>query len=238
MRAFIHAFQGKPWNEECESAYRGFEKLGIDCVLFSTNEELNARELKDIVVGGMLIMEHVLKENGVQFDNYNYPSELEKYCGRDIWTVKLKDIKKQKLPIFIKPVREKAATGIIVKNLDDISEYQHLDPEEEIICSEVIDFVSEWRCFVRYGEIIGIQFYNGDPDVKCDRSVIDEAIKVYTGIPAGCSLDFGVASDGRTLLIEMNDGFAIGSYGLPDEEYARLLVARWAELNGTEDIFK
>lgn len=26
MRVFIHAFQGKPWNEECEAAYNGFKK--------------------------------------------------------------------------------------------------------------------------------------------------------------------------------------------------------------------
>lgn len=35
MRAFIHAFQGSPWNEECEAAYSGFRKLGIESVLFS-----------------------------------------------------------------------------------------------------------------------------------------------------------------------------------------------------------
>ena len=39
MRAFIHAFQGEPWNEECKAAYDGFKKLGIECVLFTTNEE-------------------------------------------------------------------------------------------------------------------------------------------------------------------------------------------------------
>ncbi len=44
--------------------------------------------------------------------------------------------------------------------------------------------------------------------------------------------------DGWTLLIEMNDGFSLGVYGLEGTLYARLLTARWAELNGTEDIFK
>ena len=34
MRAYIHAFQGKPWNEECEAAYNGFRKLGSECILF------------------------------------------------------------------------------------------------------------------------------------------------------------------------------------------------------------
>lgn len=45
-------------------------------------------------------------------------------------------------------------------------------------------------------------------------------------------------NDGRTLLIEMNDGLALGYCGLPDEEYAKLLMARWAELNDTKDPFE
>ena len=50
-------------------------------------------------------------------------------------------------------------------------------------------------------------------------------------------MDFGVTDDGRTLLIEINDGFSLGTYGIEDTLYAKLLTARWAELNGTEDIF-
>ena len=53
--------------------------------------------------------------------------------------------------------------------------------------------------------------------------------------PAGRAIDLGVTSDGRTLLVEVNDGFALGSYGLDDVTYALLLSARWAELVGTED---
>lgn len=111
MRAFIHAFQGKPWNEECEAAYNGFQKLGIECVLFTTNEQLDERNSEDIVVGGMLVMGHTLTQLNVEIPNYNYPEELVKYRGRNIWTVKLKDLKQISLPVFIKPVEEKAAKG-------------------------------------------------------------------------------------------------------------------------------
>ena len=85
MRAFIHAFQGRPWNEECEAALKGFRNLGIECRLFTTNEELDERELQDIVVGGMLMMGHVLRENRITTEEYNYPDELSGYLGRKIW---------------------------------------------------------------------------------------------------------------------------------------------------------
>ena len=95
MSAFIHAFQGKPWNEECKAAYDGFKKLGIECLLFSANEELDQRKPGDIVVGGMLIMGHVLSQDNVAILNYNYPEELEEYRGRNIWTVKIKKAQSQ-----------------------------------------------------------------------------------------------------------------------------------------------
>lgn len=235
MRAFIHSFQGKPWNEECEAAYRGFTKLGVESILFTTNEELDQRNPEDVVVGGMLITGHVLSQYGITPENYNYPEELLEFCGRRIWNVKLKNLKEEKLPIFIKTAEEKAAKDIIVNSWADISEYEHLDPESEILCSEVMNFVSEWRCFVYYGEILGIQFYNGNKQSQCERSVVEAAVKTYSDIPAAYSLDFGVTDDGRTLLIEMNDGMAIGCYGLPDELYAKFLTARWAELAGCID---
>ena len=88
MRAYIHAFQGRPWNEECQAAYDGFISLGIECVLFTTNEELDGRAGEDIVVGGMLIMNHSFAELGIQLPDYNYPEELRSYLGRRIWKIR------------------------------------------------------------------------------------------------------------------------------------------------------
>lgn len=51
----------------------------------------------------------------VDIPNYNYPEELKKYIGRNIWTTRLKHIKEEQLPIFIKPVAEKIAKGVVVK---------------------------------------------------------------------------------------------------------------------------
>lgn len=238
MKAYIYSFEGKPWNEECMAVFSGFSKLGTECVLFATNEQLDQRKPEDVVVGGMLIMRHALNELGIEPPCFDYPDELIKYRGRNIHTAKIKDLKHEKLPVFIKPTEEKAAKGIIVNNWNDFSEYEHLDPETDIYCSDVVNFLSEWRCFVRYGKILGIQLYKGDITYPCDVRVIEEAIKNFKTIPAACSLDFGKTDDGRTLLIEMNDGYAIGCYGLDDTLYAKFLTSRWAELTRTKDPWK
>ncbi len=58
--------------------------------------------------------------------------------------------------------------------------------------------------------------------------------------PMGCSIDFAVVvKDGkeRTVFLEMNDGYALGNYGLYHLSYAKLISARWSQLLGREDVF-
>lgn len=238
MRAFIHGFQGKPYNIDCKKAVDGFQKLGVETVLFTTNEEFDERQPEDVVVGGTIITWHALNQRGITAESFDYPEELSSFLGRKIWDTRLKDIKKEIPPFFMKPVEDKLAPAIVVNTWDDLHPYSLLPPETEIHCSEPVVFVSEWRCFLLYGKIIGLEFYFGDANVTCDQSVIDDAVNSFPNMPAGFCLDFGVTNDGRTLLIEANDGYSLGSYGLEETLYVRLLTARWAELNNTEDIFK
>lgn len=65
--------------------------------------------------------------------------------------------------------------------------------------------------------------------------MVDAAVIDYKSAPAGYALDFGVTRDGRTLLVEINDGYALGCYGLQHNLYAKLLEARWAEMVGVPD---
>ncbi len=56
MKAFIHGFQNKPYNIDCQIAYDGFLKLGVEPVLFTTNEEFDKRNPEDVVVGGVIMV--------------------------------------------------------------------------------------------------------------------------------------------------------------------------------------
>lgn len=236
--AFIHSFRGKAWNEECQTAYKGFQKLGFECVYFTTDEELAFRRKEDIVVGGMLIMSAVMEEYGIQTENYNYPDELQNFMGRHIWVTELENLYNEKFPLFVKPLEEKIAQGLVIHSCDELREYDNLDGKTKMICSEVVNFISEWRCFVRYGEIVGLQHYKGNKTICCDEDVIHHSVMKCKNFPAGYTLDFGITSDGKTLLVEMNDGYSIGCYGLEDTMYAKFLYARWAELMGIDDILR
>lgn len=240
MKAYIHVINGIPWNEECAAALRGFSAFGIETVPFSSTDELVARSREDVVVGGTLILAHALGEYHALPENYSYPPELSTYYGRKIWRTQLKYMHKASYPLFIKPVQDKAAHGMVFSSFQELvnSEYASLSPDTEILCSTVVSFVSEWRCFVLYGEIIGIRCYLGDHRIWPDDAVIFEAVSDFFHSPVAYALDFGVTADGRTLLVEKNDAVALGCYGLGDDLYARLLSARWAELTGTADVLK
>jgi len=102
--------------------------------------------------------------------------------------------------------------------------------------SEIVEFAAEWRVFVRYGELLDVRPYKGNWRLHFDAQVIENAVKDFATAPAGYALDFGVTKCGRTLLVEANDGYSIGHYGLYFINYAKLLSARWAQLTGQRDV--
>ncbi len=75
------------------------------------------------------------------------------------------------------------------------------------------------------------------------RDLIDRVAAAFCTIPnrpMGCSIDFAVTvKDGKqqTIFLEMNDGYALGNYGLYHLSYAKLISARWSQLLGREDVF-
>ena len=124
---------------------------------------------------------------------------------------------------------------VVVRSTKDLIGCGIQGVDQEVYCSEVVKFEAEWRCFVRYGQILSVRQYKGDWRRHYDPEVIENAVKEFRSAPAGYAIDFGLTDDGRTLLIEFNDGYALGCYGLFYIDYAKLLSARWAELTGTED---
>ena len=236
MRAFIHSVGGTPFNEECESAQRGFERLGVETVLFSNNEILDKATRNDVVVGGLLVCEHALALQGVSMPTIDYPSDLTKYLGRRITIKQVSKIKPQDLPVFVKPIQEKDLPGLVIENEKDLEPYLAKGEDYQLYVSKPVRFVSEWRVFVRNGQVLGARHYLGDCAVEPDWIVALQAVARFGSHRLnGYALDIGVTEGGQTLLVEVNDGFALGSYGLDDVSYALLLSARWSQLMGVPD---
>ncbi|WP_310482950.1 ATP-grasp domain-containing protein [Chamaesiphon sp. VAR_48_metabat_403] len=224
---------------ECGVAYYGFKLLGWEIIPFQSLTAIADFQPGDLVVGRILDINIALELSAVARPlPLDYPPELRQFLGRKIWQSTIDDlVASSQWGIFIKPATEcKKFTGRAILNSQDLIKCGDLfDGSQLVWCAELVEFRSEWRCFVRYNKILGVHLYQGDWRLAGDPQVIEAAVAAYTSAPTGYAIDFGVTSTGETLVIEVNDGYALGNYGLPPIYYAQLLSARWAELTDTED---
>ncbi|HGP8432650.1 TPA: ATP-grasp domain-containing protein [Streptococcus pneumoniae] len=131
---------------------------------------------------------------------------------------------------FIKPkAGSKVFTGRVVNGTHDLIGIG-LPFDYPIWISEVVEFIAEWRCFVLDGRVLDVRPYTGDYHAQFDASVIDEAISCWKDAPIAYGLDIGVTRDGRTLVVEVNDGYALGNYGLSPLKSINFHRARWKEM--------
>jgi hypothetical protein len=220
-------------------AYQGFKVLGGHCKLVSNNTEINDDNKENIAVGGIGFVKDRLKILNIEIpDVVDYPEEIQSYLGRNIWTSTINEIA-DKLPYcFIKPKhKQKFFTGLVIKDLSSLRSKGIQDDNYEVWCSDVIEPVAEFRCFVRYGKIIDIRKYKGHYSVTPDYNVIQNCIKDYKSAPLAYGIDFCVTKDNKTLLMEVNDAYALGEYGLFYIDYSKMLYTRWSEMVDCKDYF-
>ena len=238
MKIYIQSYEnGIPHNYNFMNAYQGFSEMGFEIVPFNDNTVLNNSNREDIVVGYVGTVRSRLRDFGVIAPEMDYPEELKEYLGRAVWKTKMNEVNNhpENWPVFVKPVEDKQFTGVIVRSTKDLIGCGIQGVNQDVYCSEIVPFKAEWRCFIRYGNILSVRPYKGDWRLHYEYKVIETAVSKYKTAPAGYAIDFGITKDGRTLLIEVNDGYALGCYGLFYLDYAKLLSARWAELTHTND---
>lgn len=90
-------------------------------------------------------------------------------------------------------------------------------------CKDIINFISEWRVYVSNKEIIGIKHYKGSVFKIPQEKTIKEIINSYTTQPNTYTIDIGITEINFNILIEVNDGYSSGNYGLNEIQYAKFL---------------
>lgn len=190
----------------------------------------------DLVVGGLPAVRAALRQLGHRLPEANdYPDELTPFLRRRIWRTTMAGVRasldRGTGPLFVKPRgRIKRFTGTVVRDARDWP-LTTVSPSQPVWCSEVVEWLSEHRVFIATGGVLDIRPYWGDASTSPDIDVIGRCLYALRDrAPAGFALDVGVLTDGSTTVIEMNDGFSLGRYGLAPAPYVELLAARWIEL--------
>ena len=182
----------------------------------------------------------------------DYPEVLQEYMGRKVWKDTINSISQDKnkwsAGYFVKPVKSKVFTGKIIRSINDLVGCGNCHEDYEVIVSEPIDILAEWRCFIIYDKIVDVRPYGSISSLNYngylyhyDSKVLQDMLSTFKNWnerPMACSMDICYTKDGRTLLVELNDAYSLGCYGLPDILYAKLISARWSQLLNREDEYR
>lgn len=200
---------------------KSFEKLTID-------------KHNDVCIGSVEFTTMFFKKCNVEVPKYiGYPKELDEFLGRKIIETTFENLDDD-YPYFVKPSEDvKLFTGDTVtkpQHLDYIKQYGNCKNDTKVFKSEIVDFITEYRVFVSKGEIRGIKHYRGDFEKFIDVDVVHQMVEKYKTCPSAFTLDVGLTTEGKTLLIEVNDMWSIGSYGLDAKIYTLLCIRRLKEI--------
>ena len=231
-------------NKNVYNAWYGFTKMGIWAESFVWSD-LQAGRLElardAAIVGGILTVRTALEQLGAPAPaNIDYPAALLPFLLRRVERSTVREAHRRCVddrfdpPVFMKPVTgHKEFTGHVLAVYRDrllTAAWALAEPDTAVWLSDVVAFVAEWRYFVHGREIVGVGHYHGDPLRAPDPTVVRTTVAAYTRSPAAYTIDFGVLTDDTTALVEVNDGFSFGCYGLNPYPHAQMLATRWQEL--------
>lgn len=225
---------------------RGYEVVPFN--MLELHDGMLDRDLREeaertIVFGSVGAVLSALRRAGRSTPaNVDFPDELQEFLGREVRFATMGDVRgweregSARLPLHVKPRdRQKLFTGMMVAAFRDLIATANVRDEEPVIVQEPVAMRSEWRASILRGEILHVGNYRGDPLVFPDPAVMKSAVERYESAPIGYGMDWAVTDEGRTLLVEVNDGFALGNYGVPGHQYTALIECRWRQLMGLED---
>lgn len=225
---------------------RGYEVIPFQIEQLEQGEfdhELR-NDTEDILfIASVAVMKKVFERAGfAEVQNIDFPVELSDFYGRKIEIETLKTVQTwlndepSKLAVHIKPVTEhKLFTGCLVEKFRDFIPLSHVPLDTEVYVQEKIDLVSEWRATILRNKVLNVAHYNGSSIAFPDAQVIRQAVERYVSAPIGYAIDFGVTAAGQTIIIEVNDGFALGNYGVRGYQYTAMVECRWREIAGLPD---
>ena len=160
----------------------------------------------------------------------DYPYALRKYLGRE---VRFDYANTARLTDYIKPRVTKEFTCAPRVEVEKIIT---LTSEKMVWISEPISIGQEYRLYVLNKEVVGYSRYDDldEEDILPDWDLVENMIRDFFDSPVSYTLDVGI-SDGKTVLVEVNDMWATGFYQwgtMTGEMYLKCLQERWFEIIG------
>lgn len=182
-----------------------------------------------LFVGSVEFMREVFRRAGIE--NPRVPEN----SNRPFESISLGEARrrsKEGEKLFIKPFDIKLFTGFVIDQMVNTS-IADIPDETNIMAYKVFrdPIASEWRCYIHRDKVIDIRNYSGDiftyPDVIY---LLEVVYKNEDRFPTAYTVDIAILESGENVVVEYNDMWAIGNYGIPNDLYLRLLRDRYFEI--------
>lgn len=230
--AFVHR-EVKNWINR-ETATHGLEAMGYKVELVSAIDEIPTGDYP-IVYGGVNFVRSYINREGLHVPHMGeVPEEAIPLAGRKIERMTLKEALKDRRYHFIKPIptRQKMFTGFVYNEPMDLLNVAQYDDNEEVLVSPKMNIITEHRVYVYDREVSDSKRYKGSFRTMPDISIADKLLEVWPAHKASSfSIDLGLDSEGnKTFVVECNDAFSLGFYGIATDLAAAMLVNRWEQI--------
>lgn len=236
--------QGQIKDRDMLDLYDGYLELAFNVKMFNESEYYTHPDMitkDDIFCGHVNLCRAMMKHAGIKEpDVPNYPQELAAYFGRRIREMDLhqffnilRENKNFGKTYFVKPKTNKLFTGLCVLTLQEFKQKvpQSISGIAKVYVSDEVFFDAEFRVYVYENEVVDCHRYWGDNwKVSTPSNDITNMVNLLKNMPIFYSLDVGINKEGKTLLVEVNDGYALGNYGLSPKDYAKMSADRWLEI--------
>lgn len=230
---------GQPHHFDAACALYGAEEANQEWKLISY-EQLKSGAFDSLIsrnlfVGSVEFMNEVFNRMPLK----NHP-RVPANSDREHSIMTLKDVRdKVRIgqTVFVKPLKIKAFTGLVVDQMT-ISSLKIYPDEMQVMVYKVFSspILSEWRCYIHEGRMVDARNYSGDFTITPNFTYIQKTIGPFCRekkFPCAFTIDVAVLDfiDAEiTEVVEFNDMWAIGNYGMPNDLYYRLLKDRYFEI--------
>ncbi len=143
--------------------------------------------------------------------------------------------------IFIKPLEIKLFTGLVLDGFS-YSCLNGLPPDTKVMAYKPFEekMESEWRVYIMDGTILDSKNYAGDFTISIDYDKVFAWIDwcKEKNFPRYYTIDVAVLAPeyssgepyAENVVVEFNDAWAIGNYGMPNDLYLEFLTKRYFEI--------
>lgn len=248
LKVFVEVKGGLPINVDVQNAIDGFEYLAYKIIPVTMTEllvgkyDMLIREYP--FVGSIDFMKKVFKRQKKTPLDIDFPEQILKSgllnrkitkttLGNAIEYLETEAVSGDKIELFIKPVETKLFDGILINSQEKIvynAYFHYVDKLTPVWMCEKIKIISEHRAYVYNGKIIYCCNYSGDFRINPDYGYIDKLISIYSKSPMAYTIDIAILDDGSNTVVEFNDMWSIGGYGMSSCAYAKMLRDRYFEI--------